>query len=431
MKDTGDGRPREKAFLVGMGDRSEDSAAGRQSLEELARLAESAGAQVLGRTFQARARIDSRTYVGSGKVGQVTEEARAAGANLIIFDDNLTPAQGRNLEREIGIRVIDRSELILSIFALRARTAVAKNQVELAQLEYQLPRLTRMWEHLSRTGGGIGTRGPGETQLEVDRRQIRDRIRKLKERLKKVEHDTQVQRQGRRGMLTACLVGYTNAGKSSLFNRLTAAGVVEEDRLFATLDSTSRILEFPDARRIILSDTVGFIRKIPHSLIASFHATLEEAVHADLLLHVVDLADPAAERQMDVVDEVLEEIGCRPESRILVFNKIDRARDVGLIGLMNRTGQDAVSASARTGEGLEDLRLRICRFIEAHEVAGRVRFPVEQEDVRAFLHRHGEVYEEHFGRRWTCVHVRMKPRYFDQLRKKGVEVSPDGDPRAR
>jgi len=412
---------------VGIGAASVNAGGYAPPLEELARLAETAGVEVLARTVQTRSKIDTRTYIGSGKVREIAERAKALKVNLIIFDDDLTPAQGRNLEREIGVRVVDRSELILDIFALRARTSVAKSQVELAQLEYQLPRLARLWEHLSRLGGGIGTRGPGETQLEVDRRRVRDRIRKLKARLKKVEHDTRVQRQGRKGVLTACLVGYTNAGKSSLFNRLTSAGVVEEDRLFATVDSTSRILDVADSRRMILSDTVGFIRKIPHPLIASFHATLEEAVNANLLLHVVDLSEPGAERQIEVVERVLEGIQCRPERQILVLNKTDLATSMGLVGFLKREGREVVLTSARTGEGLDDLRDTIRSFIEAHEIQGEVRFPIDQEAVRAFLHRHGEVCEERFGGRLTRVHVRMKPQFFDQLRKRGVEVVLNGD----
>jgi GTP-binding protein HflX len=416
----------EKALLVGAEDRRTDGSGPQEPLEELARLAETAGVVVLGRTVQVRSRIDTRTYIGSGKVKEVGERAKALGASLVIFDDSLTPAQGRNLERAIGLRVLDRSELILDIFAGRAMTSVAKTQVELAQLQYQLPRLARLWEHLSRLGGGIGTRGPGETQLEVDRRRVRDRIRKLKDRLKKVEEDVKVQRHGRSGALTACLVGYTNAGKSSLFNRLTEAGVVEEDKLFATLDSTSRVLELPDSRRIILSDTVGFIRKIPHQLIASFHATLEEAIAANLLLHVVDISDPEAAREIEVVEQVLEQIGSRSEAQIVVLNKIDRAKDLRLVGQLRNEGRSIAMTSALTGEGLEDLEEQIRQFVEDHEVEGEVRFPIGQEDIRAFLHREGEVREERFGRRWTRITVRMKPRLFERLKKKGIQVSMDG-----
>jgi len=423
VRSTDGSRPAERALLVGIEHKAGEAGGGREPLEELARLAETAGAEVLGRVVQVRPKRDSRTYVGSGKVREVAERAKALGADVLIFDDSLTPAQGRNLERQTGVRVIDRNELILDIFALRARTAVAKNQVELAQLEYELPRLTRLWEHLSRLGGGIGTRGPGETQLEVDRRRVRDRIRKLKERLKKVEEDTRVRRQARRGMLTACLVGYTNAGKSSLFNRLTSAGVLEEDRLFATVDSTSRVLVFSDARRIILSDTVGFIRKIPPQLIASFHATLEEAVHADLLLHVADVSDAEVFGQVEVVDRVLEGLGARPEEQILLLNKIDRADGRGLPPRLRRRGVDILATSVVTGEGLDELKERILRFIEAREVVGEVRFPLADESVRAFLHRHGEVSGERFDEVATRVRVRMKPRYFEQLRKRGVEVS--------
>ncbi len=396
-----------------------------ESLEELARLADTADIEIAGRTIQVRSSIDKRTYIGSGKVLEVAEQARRVDANLIVFDDSLSPAQGRNLQKQLGMRVLDRSELILGIFALRARTSVAKIQVELAQLQYELPRLARLWEHLSRLGGGIGTRGPGETQLEVDRRRVRDRIRALTARLKKVEEDTKIQRRGRKGTVTACIVGYTNTGKSSLFNRLTSAGVLEEDRLFATLDSTSRVLQLPDTRAMILSDTIGFIRKIPHQLIASFHATLEEAIDADLLLHVVDVSNPDAERDIEVVDRVLEDIGARPEEQIMVLNKIDLAEDLRLVGRLKGEGQDAVVTSALTGEGLNDLRERLRRFVKSREIEGEVRFPIWNEEIRAFLHREGEVSEERFGHKWTRVKVRMKPECFERLRKKGVEVSID------
>jgi GTP-binding protein HflX len=228
-------------------------------------------------------------------------------------------------------------------------------------------------------------------------------------------------------MLTACLVGYTNAGKSTLFNCLTEAGVLEEDRLFATVDSTSRLLEFSDARRIILSDTVGFIRKIPHQLVASFHATLEEAVHADLLLHVVDLSDPDAERQIDVVEQVLDDIGVHPEDQFLVLNKVDVAGEVNLVGKLRQRQSDIVVTSGQTGEGLDDLKEKICRFIEEHEVLGEVRFPVGDEALRASLHRTGEVLEERFGSRYTRVRVRMRPLDFERLQKRGVNVSFDGN----
>ena len=296
-----------------------------ERLEELRLLAESAGATCIEVVQGRRQRPDSATFAGKGKVAEIGEAASSLGADLVIFNHELSPAQQRNLERELGSRVVDRSSLILDIFALRARSHEGKLQVELAQLQHLATRLVRGWTHLERQKGGIGLRGPGEKQLETDRRLLGKRVALLKDRLKQLERQRAVRRRARdrRDMLAVSLVGYTNAGKSTLFNALTKAGAYAADQLFATLDTTSRRVFLPESGQVILSDTVGFIRDLPHSLVAAFHATLEETAQADLLLHVIDSASPDRDQQIAAVDSVLKEIGADAVPQILVWNKID------------------------------------------------------------------------------------------------------------
>ncbi len=317
--------PTERAFLIGSPRRSTaDAIHADEHLNELARLADTAGAQVVGRAIQ---RVEAPTpqfYIGEGKVEEVKQLAREAGATLVVFDEELSPVQGKNLERELGLRIMDRSELILDIFATRARSNEARLEVELAQLEYMLPRLARMWVHLSRIRGGIGLRGPGETQIETDRRIIRRKISRLKQKLDKVERHRAVVRSGRRHIPTAALVGYTNTGKSSLLRALSGAEAFVEDRLFATLDTLTREMSLGNGRRLRLIDTVGFIRKLPHHLVASFRATLTEAADADFLLHVIDAAHPDWEEQVEVVEEVLASLSLNGATVLHVFNKMDR-----------------------------------------------------------------------------------------------------------
>jgi GTP-binding protein HflX len=356
-------RRRERAILAGRAPARIDAAI--DSLTELRLLAETAGAEVLGEVVQRRGSVRSATFLSKGKIDEVRELSEEQKASLLLLDDDLSPAQSRNLQEELDLRVVDRSGLILDIFARRARTREARLQVELAQLEYLLPRLTRMWEHLSRLGGGIGTRGPGETQLEVDRRRIRERIAKLKRELERVVRERRVQRKGRRGSSKVSLVGYTNAGKSTLFNALTRAKVYVEDQLFATLDPTTRAFAASAGWRALLTDTVGFIRKLPPNLIVSFRATLEEVAEADLLLHVVDAAEPRPQAHIEAVESVLEEIGALDRPRHLVFNKIDALKDeVVIIGLRARF-PGAMFVSARTGEGLAELREEIVRRLRS------------------------------------------------------------------
>jgi GTP-binding protein HflX len=343
----------ERALLVGHAGRN--GVRIERSLEELARLADTAGAVVLDQVVQRRGTLHPATFVGRGKLDEIKTRVSERKADLAIFDDDLSPAQVRNLEKALAVKVIDRSELILDIFARRARTRESRLQVELAQLEYTFPRLTGMWKHLERQAGGIGTRGPGETQLEVDRRRVRERIATLKRELQAVAREREVQSRKRRGEFRTALVGYTNAGKSTLFNALTRSKVLVENRLFATLDSTTRRMVSPERAQVLVTDTVGFIRKLPHHLVASFRSTLMEAVQADLLLHVVDASDSEFRGQIEAVEQVLEEIEDRPRPAVLVFNKADRLDEDAAAGLRAEYPGSFV-ISAQSGAGLDALR---------------------------------------------------------------------------
>ncbi|MEW6132391.1 MAG: GTPase HflX [Pseudomonadota bacterium] len=352
----------ERALLVSLDFDTPDYA---ESTEEFRRLAESAGLDVVGLIKGRRGRPDPRFFAGSGKAEEIAAAARDNGAEVVLFNHELSPAQERNLERHLQCRVVDRVTLILDIFAGRAQSAEGKLQVELAQLQHLSTRLVRGWTHLERQKGGIGLRGPGETQLETDRRLLGDRVKVLKSRLEKLSRQRQTQRRARsrNRVRTLALVGYTNAGKSTLFNALTRAGAYAADQLFATLDTTSRRLHLPGAGEVIVSDTVGFISDLPHGLIAAFRATLEATAEADLLLHVVDGASSGRERQMHEVDKVLKEIGAGEVPQLLVYNKIDMTAaapgaEKGEYGKIR-----AVRVSARTGAGLEDLRYALAEFL--------------------------------------------------------------------
>src|SRR5437660_10732656 len=347
--------PAERAFLVGAPRKgSAEATQVDEHLEELGQLADTAGAAVVGRTFQ---RIEAPTpnfYLGQGKVEELKGVLTRIGSTLALFDEPLSPVQGTNLEQALAVRVMDRTEVILDIFATRARSAEAKMQVELAQLEYLLPRLTRMWTHLSRIRGGIGLRGPGETQLETDRRAIRRKISNLKRRLEEVANHRANQRQGRRDLPSAALVGYTNAGTASLLKLLSGQDVFIEDRLFATLDTLAREVDVGEGYRYRLTDTVGFIRKLPHHLVASFRATLEEAEDADLLLHVIDASHPGWEEQLDVVEK--ETMSVSPKRVIHVFNKADLLPDTAAFLAMVRERYPHAILTSATTLGIEDLR---------------------------------------------------------------------------
>ena len=392
-----------------------------EHLEELERLADTAGAEVIGRTIQ---RIDAPTpnfYLGQGKVETLKDELATAGATLMLFDESLTPVQGVKLEKSLGVRVMDRTEVILDIFATRARSHEAKLQVELAQLEYLLPRLTRMWTHLSRIRGGIGLRGPGETQLETDRRVIRRKISVLKKRLKDVAEHRANQRQGRRDLPTAALVGYTNAGKSSLLKALSGEDVFIEDRLFATLDTLAREVDVGEGYRYRLTDTVGFIRKLPHHLVASFRATLEEAEDADLLLHVIDASHPGWEDQLDVVEK--ETTSISPKRVIHVFNKADLLPDRNaFLALVREHYPHAVLTSTLREGGVEDLRRALRTSAQALRPIAEIRVPVSNGKLLAAIHRDAEVMEQIQHNGVVTVTARIEARLLGKLRHEGVEV---------
>jgi GTP-binding protein HflX len=408
--------PPERAFLVGVS--LPDSSVTREYdyLDELQQLTTTAGAEVVGSTVQARTRIDGATFVGAGKAENIKQTVESSGANLLIFDHDLSPAQARNLEKIVGINVIDRTELILDIFARHAKTQQAKIQVELAQLQYALPRLTRLWEHLGRQAGGIGTRGPGETQLEVDRRRIRQRMAGLKEQLKKVSQRRATLREGRGGLPTVALVGYTNAGKSTLMRRLTGADAHVQDRLFATLDTMTRRITTEHHGDVLAIDTVGFIRRLPDHLVTSFKATLEDIAQAGLYLHVVDLSHPGYEEQMEITDTTVSSIDNDGVETIYVFNKIDRIPGGELEGLRDRY-PDGVFVSAGhpgAGDGIEELRARIETFFFGHNLRVEVKIPAGDGEGIARVHRllhsasggydgdvcviHGTIDRHHMGR---------------------------------
>jgi GTPase len=367
-------------------------------LEELQRLAETAGARIVHTLVQNRANIDPIYYVGKGKALELSDIASELDADVLICDDDLTPAQVRNLEKIIGRKVIDRSELILDIFATRAKTFQAKLQVELAQLEYTKPRLKRMWTHLSRIEGGIGTRGPGEKQLEVDKRIISKKIQHLKKKLDEIEKRQERLVVSRKEFFTVSIVGYTNAGKSTLMNVLTDAGALVEDKLFATLDTKTGLCILENGERVLVSDTVGFIQKLPHHLIASFKATLEEARNADLLLHVVDISTPAVQKQIDAVNAVLRELDCDSKPVIMVFNKIDALKDESVVPLLrNSYEEDCVVISAKTCQGIQDLKRRIVEIMEQEFVDVELSCSSGNGKLIAYLHEHANVINSQFN----------------------------------
>ena len=385
---------------------------------ELASLAEGAGAEVVGRLIQRRSKVCPATYIGSGKAKALAEYVAAKEADVIIFDNDLSPSQIREIEIVSKCRVIDRTELILDIFADRARTHSARLQVELAQLEYTAPRLRGMWSHLERIAGagggttagsvgGIGTRGPGERQIEIDRRLVQKRVSVLREELARLDRRKLREVKSRGDLYTIGLVGYTNAGKSTLMNALTGADAFVADKLFATLDTRTRRCELGGGAVALLSDTVGFVRNLPHHLVASFRATLEEAIHSDLLLHVVDAASTDAAEQIRAVDRVLSEIGCGDREQIVILNKIDVAGDDAALHCLRLSLPDAVEVSAKTGAGLERLRRRIAERMREQYVHLTLESDTGNGKLLAYLSRHGEILGKDYGEESVRLDLRL------------------------
>ena len=385
----------ERALLIGLEKAGVSKWDLQDSMDELRELASSAGAEVVDTVTQKLERPTAPYYIGKGKAELIKDSFQHRQVTSVIFDDELSPAQGRNLENLLSRKVLDRTQLILDIFAQRARSREGRLQIELAQLQYLLPRLTRMWHHLSRQTGGIGTRGPGETQLEVDRRRVQERIARLERELEEVRKTRAVQRQGRKRHQwpVAAVVGYTNAGKSTLLNLLTGADVLTEDRLFATLDPTTRSLNLPNKQRVLLTDTVGFLRKLPHTLIESFKATLEEVSEADLLIHVVDLSHSRIDEHMAAVDTVVKELDAFGKQTLIVFNKTDAVENPEVTESYLKRFPGSVAISARTGAGVNNLVTALQEALSAWRLRSRFKIPVSESALIAEIHRVGHVLE--------------------------------------
>ena len=417
----------ERALLVGV-ILPESRVDPRAPLGELEALAKTAGAKVVDQIIQKRQAPAPAFYVGKGKAEEIGARAKANNVDVIIFDNDLTPAQIRDLEEVADCKVIDRSELILDIFASRAQTRQARLQVELAQLEYTAPRLRGMWTHLERVAGmggagqagavgGIGTRGPGERQIEIDRRLVNNRITQLKREIREIEQRKKREVFSRRDWFTVSLVGYTNAGKSTLMNALTDAGVLVEDKLFATLETRTRRWNLGDGFIAMLSDTVGFVRDIPHHLVASFHATLEEAVNADLLLHVADASSPVAEQQIEAVDKVLAQLGCQDKPTLLALNKIDKATDEAALHRLQHLRSNSVSVSARSGIGVDKLVEAVKDEIRKQHRVTELEIDPADGEVIGWLAAHGKIMDQsHRDGKYT-MKVSLTAHRYQQLQR--------------
>ena len=410
-------KKQERAVLIGLEQEGVSKWDLRDSMEELAELANSAGAEVVSTVTQKLQKPTAPYYIGRGKAELIKESFRDQQVTSVIFDDELSPAQGRNLEDLLSRKVLDRTQLILDIFAQRARSREGRLQIELAQLQYLLPRLTRMWRHLSRQTGGIGTRGPGETQLEVDRRRVQERIARLERELEGVRKVRSVQRQGRKRHQwpVAAVVGYTNAGKSTLLNLLTGADVVAENKLFATLDPTTRNLTLPNRQRLLLTDTVGFVRKLPHKLVESFNATLEEAARAELLIHVVDLSHPRVDEHIEAVNTVIKELGAFGKQTLMVFNKIDLLENDELVEVYTKKFPRSVAISARRGIGVSGLVQALQDELGAWRLRSHFRIPLSEAGLIAEIHRVGHVLELRYEGEFAVVVAHLPPQLQQKL----------------
>jgi GTP-binding protein HflX len=390
-------------------------------LDELGRLLETAGGEEVGRLQVVQQRPDPATFIGRGKLETLAEQVHQSGADLVVFDDELSPSQAGHVEETTGVRAVDRSALILDIFARRARTREARTQVEVAQLSYLLPRLTRRWSHLGRQIGGIGVRGEGEKQLEIDRRLLRRRIQRLRRALRKIDRSRSERRKRRRRTFQVALVGYTNAGKTSLFNALTGAAGATEDRLFATLDPLVRPMRPLGGRRILAIDTVGFVRKLPHALVASFRSTLREAAQADLLVHVIDPSQPDYERQMETAEQVLAELDLAETPMIEVFTKIDCIPEAGLLDRLVRLYPESSLVSSVTRKGLDELEQRIEGMVRRRTVEERVVLRAGDGRALARLGREAEILETVYTDTTVEVRYRVEREWADQARRVALE----------
>jgi GTP-binding protein HflX len=415
----------ERVFLVGVELKSRNGTDTRDSLAELGELAATAGGEVVGDGLQKTESLNPATFIGRGKAAEFADSCRRQNVDTVIFDDDLSPAQSRNLEKIFNCKILDRTSLILDIFAQRARTREGKLQIELAQLQHLLPRLTRFWGHLSRQSGGIGMRGgEGETQLETDRRRVQDRIARISRELEMVRRQRGLQRNARQrnNWPLASIVGYTNAGKSTLLNALTGADVLVKDILFATLDPTTRKLRLPTNQNVLLTDTVGFIRKLPHGLVEAFKATLEEVVQADLLLHVADISHPQAEDQIQAVNAVLAEIGAAEKTTIMVFNKMDRLDGKsdrsgagGVLARLQEKHPHAVAISDTTGKGISTLLAEIGTQLRPKREFLELRVPHEQAAVIARLHAVGQIISRSYRGPAARFKARIPPHHHDEF----------------
>jgi GTP-binding protein HflX len=419
MIETRPKKTHERALLIGLEKQGVSKWDLRDSLEELAELASSAGAEVVDTVTQKLQKPTAPYYIGKGKAESLKPALQDRQVTSVIFNDELSPAQGRNLENLLSRKVLDRTQLILDIFAQRARSREGRLQIELAQLQYLLPRLTRMWHHLSRQTGGIGTRGPGETQLEVDRRRVQERISRLQRELESVRKTRAVQRQGRKRHQwpVAAVVGYTNAGKSTLLNLLTGADLVAENKLFATLDPTTRSFVLPNKQRVLLTDTVGFLRKLPHTLIESFKATLEEVSEADLLIHIVDLSHSRVDDQIEAVDGVIKELDAFGKQTLIVFNKIDNLQNRELIETYLRRFPGSVAISAHTGEGVIKLVQALQDALSAWRLRSRFKIPASESALIAEIHRVGHVLELRYEGNDALVVAHVPPELAQKLER--------------
>ena len=410
----------ERVFMVGVQLKADNAWCVEESMDELSELVTTAGAIVVGRGSQRLDKFNAATFIGPGKAKEFSVECKESNVDTVVFDEELNPAQGRNLEKIFECKILDRTALILDIFSQRAQTREGKLQVELAQLNHLLPRLTRFWTHLSRQKGGIGMRGgDGESQLEVDRRKVRERIGKIQRDLDLVMRNRDVQRTGRKRNQwpLGSMVGYTNAGKSTLFNAITGASTLSEDKLFATLDPTTRRLKLPTNQNVLLSDTVGFIRKLPHDLIDAFKATLEEVIEADLLLHIVDVSSPYAEEQIEAVNLVLKDLGVEEKRTLMIFNKVDRISSSGLSKRFTDQYSNSIAVSAKTGEGFDELMAELGKQLRPIRKMVGISIPHSKSDIIARLHEVGQVLERNYDGDEAMFKALIPPNYLDYFKQ--------------